>query len=650
MEQTSRSELVSFDMPALASSSQGRFSGQVALPAELQGLAQKDAMRVMLGTELGSQMNGVGVAVWPSKAGAILYSGEVVGTHMNGIGLIEFPSARSTWSMASGKFENGAFSFGLASAGDVLDFVSPSWQRFILSNIQASTSWTASEFKGQWKHGCPSQGITILPDGSKHVGAWKDGKFHDSCLFVDESGNWIKGFFNLGELVKVMFRSEGACRLPPSCEHLLAQAEVATIAADMLQGEYKSFVEIADKLAVQGVEMSKLAKSISNIAHLKSEQVLGLPTHAVESTLNGLARIVQKSQAVQPESLPNVAAVPHKAPDVRAKAASALAALTHNLSAPNQQQALHLLMEMQKRNLPGALGNAVSQALGAQNHHTLGVVQKGSLAKTASSAAASPLRPTATKELGTNNVVTRVLGDDRVPHKLVGLLSVNPPVMTIKRKKVDEGGSPSSPKSDKDGVEILSQTIKIEGWCKSLEILEDISILCISGDKYVRCDAALEGLTVSANIHSETPVTNFQVSFSFKAESVGITHFLLASKASQQPFSPKESSGPCEAELAFGAQSSNYYVLPLLVLGETDGAKDCCGEITASFQEAKKAGGLAFQRQYERSAGFLQRLGTVLASPLDGEEANERISELSRQASDRRLPLTYNYLRTRGRT
>ena len=117
MEQTSRSELVSFDMPALASSSQGRFSGQVALPAELQGLAQKDAMRVMLGTELGSQMNGVGVAVWPSKAGAILYSGEIVGTHMNGIGLIEFPSARSTWSMASGKFENGAFSFGLASAG-----------------------------------------------------------------------------------------------------------------------------------------------------------------------------------------------------------------------------------------------------------------------------------------------------------------------------------------------------------------------------------------------------------------------------------------------------------------------------------------------------------------------------------------------------
>ena len=642
MEQTSRSELVSFDMPALASSSQGRFSGQVALPAELQGLAQKDAMRVMLGTELGSQMNGVGVAVWPSKAGAILYSGEIVGTHMNGIGLIEFPSARSTWSMASGKFENGAFSFGLASAGDVLDFVSPSWQRFILSNIQASTSWTASEFKGQWKHGCPSQGITILPDGSKHVGAWKDGKFHDSCLFVDESGNWIKGFFNLGELVKVMFRSEGACRLPPSCEHLLAQAEVATIAADMLQGEYKSFVEIADKLAVQGVEMSKLAKSISNIAHLKSEQVLGLPTHAVESTLNGLARIVQKSQAVQPESLPNVAAVPHKAPDVRAKAASALAALTHNLSAPNQQQALHLLMEMQKRNLPGALGNAVSQALGAQNHHTLGVVQKSSLAKTASSAAASPLRPTATKELGTNNVVTRVLGDDRVPHKLVGRFRST---SSNQRKKVDEG---SIMKSDRTGSD-TSQTIKMK-LVQVFGVLEDISILCISGDKYVRCDTALEGLTVSANIHSETPVTNFQVSFSFKAESVGITHFLLASKASQQPFSPKESSGPCEAELAFGAQSSNYHVLPLLVLGETDGAKDCCGEITASFQEAKKAGGLAFQRQYERSAGFLQRLGTVLASPLDGEEANERISELSRQASDRRLPLTYNYLRTRGRT
>merc|ERR1719375_2058988 len=100
-----------------------------------------------------------------------------------------------------------------------------------------------------------------------------------------------------GTLIGVSFRSFQKCKIPEVYAPLLHKAELANIPAHVLANEYRSFIDIADKLALQGVEMSKLAKSISNIAFLKSEQVLGLPTHAVESSLNNLLNLVSKAPA-----------------------------------------------------------------------------------------------------------------------------------------------------------------------------------------------------------------------------------------------------------------------------------------------------------------------------------------------------------------
>ena len=143
---------------------------------------------------------------------------------------------------------------------------------------------------------------------------------------MDAEGHWVKGHFHQGNLFGVTFRSQTKCKLPRECEHLMAKAEVADIPAEVLQGEYKSFVDTADKLARDGMEVSKLARSVSNIAYLKSAQVLGLPAHAVESSLNSLAHLVDhenRKGKAQPANL-----------------ATALTALAQNLS-PQQGSALN---------------------------------------------------------------------------------------------------------------------------------------------------------------------------------------------------------------------------------------------------------------------------------------------------------------------
>ena len=646
-----RSELVSFDMPALASTSPGRFSGQVAMPNQLQ----KEALDLLMGT---MTCKGVGVAVWPSKGGAILYAGEILGKQMNGMGLVEFPSARSSWSMAAGKFEKGAFSFGRATAGDALDFVGEIWQKFILSNIQAKTSWTASEFKGQWKGGFPSQGITVLPDGSMHVGSWKDGKFHDACLFVDAEGHWVKGHFHQGNLFGVTFRSQTKCKLPPECEHLLAKAEVADIPAEVLQGEYKSFVDTADKLARDGMEVSKLARSVSNIAYLKSAQVLGLPAHAVESSLNSLAHLVDHENRKG------------KGKAQQANLSTALTALAQNLSPQqgsalnqgqhHQQQALReqLVLLMKNKQIDGATAaaalqgtiprskyldpntltyNSLSQGLRAQQSAQVkpGQTSTQGLAGTS----ISPVNPMQPSDLGATNpdptgaeqhVAAKNLGEKGIPCNWVGLLFVNPPVMS---------------RPTPDGYKRIAtgeENIEIEGCCKSRDELQDISILCISGNKYVRCETVLKNLHTSPNIYSNgVPMTTFTVSFSFRPETVGITHFLFASKTSQQPFSLEQSIGPCKAQLAFGEKQKNYHVLPLVVLDNDR----VCEEIVGSFKKYKYDL-LAFQRHYKKCAEYLQALGAFVADKEDNKE--ESLKKLMLTSSELRLPITLQHLHELG--
>ncbi|UPQ97194.1 hypothetical protein HOP50_01g04850 [Chloropicon primus] len=651
--ESGRSELVSFDMPPLASSTPGRFSGQVVMPAGASGalkLASKEALNALIKS---GASNGVGVAIWPSKAGAILYSGEVVGTQMNGIGLIEFPSARSTWSMATGKFENGAFSFGRASAGDVLDFIGQSWQEFILSNIQANTFWTASEFKGQWKNGYPSQGITVLPDGSKHVGSWKDGKFHDSCLFVDSDGNWIKGIFQKGELICVTFRSLAKCNLPQSCAHLLNQAEVANISADVLQGEYKSFVEIADKLAVQGMEMSKLAKSISNIAYLKSEEVLGLPAHAVESSLNSLAHLLHKSNPGA--KVVNASSPCEVKPDAPLQAANALAS---SLACQGQQQAvLQMLLQMKKGLVPslGRLSGAGNAGQGGQQQQQMltdllkergiGVPAdlRAYIPKTAQRVGGTvetPVASTSRSQGPPGNVPKKAK-----PCKFVGLLSVNPPVITIKETTKgkqaagnEDGGVKETGRQGNGQVKDAkgkaeSQKIVIEGYCSSREEIDDISILCISGNKFVRCDTVLKDLSISPNLYSDTPVTNFVVHFAFRPEYTGITHFLFASKASEKPFSASESAGPCKAELEFNGELKDYHVLPLVVLPTY--LETVREEILRSFKNLDLVG---YQSHYQNRSKFLQALGAALGDGAAREPS--ALENLMLTSSDMRMPLT----------
>ena len=264
------SGLVSFEMPALhpsAASTAGKFCGQVILPP---GVAvTQETLRVLIDT---GSCTGIGVALWPTSKGAIKYAGQVQGKRVHGLGVIEFPNVQSSWSVAAGRFDTGAFTFGIASGGDVLDFFDAEWQDFVRRNILASSSWKTAEFKGQWREGNPSQGITVLPDGSCHIGTWQAGKWHDAGMYVDTCGNWCKGAWSQGSLILVTHRSLATCALPPKVASLLEAGEVANISAQQLQNEYKGFLDLADKEGGEGIDASRLAKSISNIAYLKSER------------------------------------------------------------------------------------------------------------------------------------------------------------------------------------------------------------------------------------------------------------------------------------------------------------------------------------------------------------------------------------------
>jgi hypothetical protein len=659
-----RSELVSFDMPALPhmSSSAGRFSGQVAMPAQL--MSNKEALNLLMSA---GTCSGVGVAVWPSRGGAILYAGETQGKQMSGVGLIEFPSARSTWSMASGKFENGAFSFGRASAGDVFDFVDRPWQEFIRTNIQKKTSWTASVFKGQWRNGYPSQGITILPDGSMHVGSWKDGKFHDSCLFVDSEGSWIKGIFNNGRLINVTFRSFMKCRIPEIYSHLLTSAELANIPADVLQGEYKSFIDIADKLSVQGVEMSKLAKSISNIAFLKSEQVLGLPTHAVESSLNSLLHLVTKSPSPQNISSSsnntNAGVVPTSAPAPGGanNSPSGGGGLAQQQTAAGLlQQLLQMQQNLFQQSQAG--GSATQQQVLVNQQQQKAPEMRKTLPALATTTAALPT-PTAPIEilqstkagasnesnvLSTAKTILKMNREkskeepppqDKIPGDLkVGILSVQPPIVSTGE----------------------SREITIDGFCTGEEGWNDISVLCISGNKFVKCKTVLKKLEEGANIHrgiENTPgMSNFELTLSLSPDAVGITYFLFASNKSQLPYPMEKTLGPCKATLTMSEQTSEYHVAPVVVCGVE--MSNICQEIKHRLLLVSNHSRLEKQERYQKVAEFLQHFGTFVGG-LDemNKKENKDFKDSSvmqtiylslvQHASKLCLPITFEYLESK---
>ena len=590
-----KSELVSFDMPAptMSSASPGRFSGQVAMPMNVSA----EGLNLLVNA---GGCNGVGVAIWPSKGGAILYAGEIMGKHMNGVGLMEFPSARSTWSLAAGKFENGEFNFGRASAGDVLDFVGSSWQELILSNIQTKTSWSASEFKGQWENGYPKQGITLLPDGSVHVGTWKDGKFHDSCLFVDSEGHWIKGIFQKGELIAVTFRSFVKCKVPSSSAHLLANADLANIPAHTLQGEYKQFIEIADKLASQGIEMSKLAKSISNIAFLKSEQVLGLPAHAVESSLKSLAHLVNKQPQIMTHHTMAPASSAALAKESKAHLGSSIAAVAQTLSS-NPSQAPHLMQ------LITQLQNQSKRTATTQ-----------SIATPSTSAVTKAVVPQAA--VATPNMQGMA--------KKVELLSLSPPVVSLKKEA----------------------RILINGRCSSQKDLQNISVLCIAGfpPKFVSIPVVLK------KIYTTNDKVNFRLELELTADAAsGLVYFLFADTSKQGPYEIAETEGPCKALLSFNGKESEYHVAPLIILKNND---EVCKEIEEFFEDSRKNGMSGYESHYKKHADFLQHLGTLIgiwdlktntSSSIDHTAIHQIYTSLMQAAAQQALPQTLQFLNSK---
>eukprot|EP00216_Chloropicon_sp_CCMP2111_P001690 CAMPEP_0198239930 /NCGR_PEP_ID=MMETSP1446-20131203/5196_1 /TAXON_ID=1461542 ORGANISM="Unidentified sp, Strain CCMP2111" /NCGR_SAMPLE_ID=MMETSP1446 /ASSEMBLY_ACC=CAM_ASM_001112 /LENGTH=838 /DNA_ID=CAMNT_0043922601 /DNA_START=358 /DNA_END=2877 /DNA_ORIENTATION=- len=573
-------------MPALSQnvSTLGKFYGQVMMP----GTTSRETLDLLLQT---GNCNGLGVAIWPTINGAIIFSGQVQGKQVHGLGAIEFPNARSSWAVAFGKFESGMFSFGTSTASDLLDFLSENWQKF--AKLKLQTTESKAEFKGQWKDGHPFQGITIFPNGSRHIGGWKDGKWHDSGMFVDSMGNWCKGLWCKGELVMVTNRSLLPCSVPSENAPLLANAEVANMSSQSMQEEFKHFQELADKLAAEGLEVCKFAKSISNLAYLKSES-------RVDSTQSGLLGLPKTNTSSLSGALELADLIPFRNnPSIQYKYTPSVPVAKSEPSAQfhTAPKILDASMTLAQRRDPNV---ATTQSLLSTS--TAQTREVPSMQKTSILQSDLPVTPSSTlRSLFENKEQTvgsgKAAADPAEVGKKMALLFINPPTVQVG-----------------DG----ERDVLIEGCCPTEKELHDISVLCISGNKFVKCKTVLKKLSTEKNIHSHNVgVPTFQLKLSYTPTAPGVTYFLLASNQLQQPFPMHKTLGPCRAMLTMNNSSNEFHVAPLLVM-ESD---KVCDEIRGLFELKKGEKSGSHQSKYIEHAGFLQHFGTFLSTVKEYRES-----------------------------